>query len=106
MEFFTNMATENPKSKKAGKVTKAKPEKEIKKSPPNKPAVRAKAKKVSATAKPATPATTQMNMGSGEERIEMIRTAAYFISQQRGYQGDYELEDWVEAEMEIDRRIS
>lgn len=98
------MATENPKTKKAGKVTKGKPEKETKQGTPKQPAVRAKSKKVSATAKPATSATTQMNMDS-EERIEMIRTAAYFISQQRGHQGDYELDDWVEAEREIGRHI-
>ncbi|MEJ2529114.1 MAG: DUF2934 domain-containing protein [Gammaproteobacteria bacterium] len=114
------MATDNSKVKKASKVTKDKPGKETKKSPPKKPAVRAKSNRVSATAKPARssakparssakPARSSakpVNHASGEERIEMIRTAAYFISQQRGYHGNYELDDWIEAEREIDRQIS
>ncbi len=100
------MATDNSKIKKANKVSKEKPEKETKKSPVKKPAVRAKAKKVSATARPARSSARPVNQVSGEERIEMIRTAAYFISQQRGYHGNYELDDWVEAEREIDGRIS
>ncbi len=100
------MATDNSKTKKTGKVTKDKPEREAKKSPVKKPAVSAKAKKVSVTAKPARSSAKPVNQVSGEERIEMIRTAAYFISQQRGYHGNYELDDWVEAEREIDGRIS
>lgn len=100
------MATENPKAKKASKVTKDKPAKETKKRPLKKPAVRAKSKSASTTAKPATSSTRRTNRVSGEKRIEMIRTAAYFISQQRAHQGDYQLDDWFEAEREIDGRIS
>jgi hypothetical protein len=107
------MATDNSKAKKASKVTKDKAVKETKKVPTKKPVVRAKSNRVSATtkparssAKPARSSAKPVNQASGEERIEMIRTAAYFISQQRGYHGNYELDDWIEAEREIDRQIS
>lgn len=36
------------------------------------------------------------------ERREMIAIAAYFRAQKRGFEPGHELEDWVEAETEID----
>jgi N-acetylmuramoyl-L-alanine amidase CwlA len=93
------MATENSKTKKASKVSKNKPE--TKKGPIKKPAVRAKTKTVSARTKPARSSAKPANRVSGEERIEMIRTEAYFLSQQRGHQGDYQLDDWVAAERKV-----
>lgn len=38
-----------------------------------------------------------------EEREQRIREAAYFRSQGRGFAPGHELEDWVEAEQEVDR---
>jgi hypothetical protein len=37
-----------------------------------------------------------------DERLEMIRTAAYYLAEKRGYQGNNELGDWLEAEQEIE----
>lgn len=39
-----------------------------------------------------------------EERHYMIAEAAYFRAQQRGFQGGCPLQDWLEAEREIDQR--
>jgi hypothetical protein len=38
-----------------------------------------------------------------EERERRIRQAAYFRAQSRGFAPGHELEDWVEAEQEVDR---
>ena len=38
-------------------------------------------------------------------REELIRTAAYFRAERRGFAPGGELEDWLEAEREIDRWI-
>lgn len=38
---------------------------------------------------------------SAEERIEMIRTAAYYLAEKRGHLGNCEMDDWIEAEKEI-----
>jgi Na+-translocating ferredoxin:NAD+ oxidoreductase RnfG subunit len=62
---------------------------------------KAVAKKVTAKAtKSTTP--KPKNRITPEERLEMIRTAAYFLAEKRGYQGSDELGDWFEAEREID----
>ena len=39
------------------------------------------------------------------ERREMIAIAAYFRAQKRGFEPGHELEDWFEAETEIDHRL-
>jgi len=36
-----------------------------------------------------------------EERQDMIAEAAYYIAEQRGFQGDLALNDWLQAEAEI-----
>jgi len=38
-------------------------------------------------------------------REEFIRTAAYFRAERRGFAPGGELEDWLEAEREVDRWI-
>ncbi len=38
-------------------------------------------------------------------RDELIRTAAYFRAERRGFAPGGELDDWLEAEREIDRWI-
>jgi hypothetical protein len=39
-------------------------------------------------------------------RHEMIECAAYYRAEKRGFSGGSELEDWLEAEAEIDRTLS
>jgi hypothetical protein len=39
-------------------------------------------------------------------RHEMIECAAYYRAEKRGFSGGCELEDWLEAEAEIDRMLS
>jgi hypothetical protein len=41
-----------------------------------------------------------------EERYRMIAEAAYRIAEQRGFQGDMALDDWLQAEAEVDARIA
>jgi hypothetical protein len=43
---------------------------------------------------------------SPEMRESMIRLAAYSFYERRGLVGGDELEDWLQAEMEVDRRLS
>ena len=40
------------------------------------------------------------------EREAMIREAAYFRAQRRGFAAGCELEDWLAAELEIDRWLA
>lgn len=41
-----------------------------------------------------------------EERYQMITEAAYLIAEQRGFQGDMAMEDWLQAEVEVDAQLS
>jgi hypothetical protein len=41
-----------------------------------------------------------------EERHRMITEAAYFIAEQRGFQGDLSLDDWLQAEAEVDTQFA
>jgi len=43
---------------------------------------------------------------SHEERLEMIRTAAYYLAQKRSYQAKSELDDLISAEKGIEGIIS
>jgi len=40
-----------------------------------------------------------------EQRCCLIAEAAYFIAEQRGFQGETELDDWLQAEADVDARI-
>lgn len=40
-----------------------------------------------------------------EERRQMIAEAAYFRYQERGYEAGYDVDDWLDAEREIDRLL-
>ena len=60
---------------------------------------KAGARKATATKSPvATTATTTA------EREQMIRTAAYFRAERRGFAPGYEWEDWLAAEAEVQAR--
>ena len=41
-------------------------------------------------------------MATSEERHHLIAVAAYYIAEQRGFQGDAALDDWLQAEAEVD----
>lgn len=43
---------------------------------------------------------------ASEERHRMIAEAAYLIAEQRGFQGDMALDDWLQAEAEVDARFA
>ncbi len=96
------MAKDKPKAKKKNKdETKKKgkkisvKKKDVKDKKPKKDKHKIKAPKNS----------KQKKKISAEERIEMIRTAAYYLAQKRGHQGNYELDDWIEAEKMISKEL-
>jgi hypothetical protein len=70
----------------------AAPKPATRKSPP---AAKSSARK--AAAKPAAPGRAR----SPVEREEMVRTAAYFRAERRGFEPGYEWEDWLAAEAEV-----
>jgi hypothetical protein len=43
---------------------------------------------------------------SEEERRSMIERAAYFRAERRNFEPGHELEDWVAAEAEVDRKLA
>jgi hypothetical protein len=43
---------------------------------------------------------------TAEERDHMIAVAAYYISQRRSMEPGHELEDWLEAEAQIDAALA
>lgn len=51
---------------------------------------------------PSAPAETAAS--DAEKREALIRIAAYSFYERRGYVSGHELEDWLRAEMEVDRR--
>jgi hypothetical protein len=68
------------------------PKPAARKSPPA-----AKSSARTAAAKPAAPGRAR----SPVEREEMVRTAAYFRAERRGFEPGYEWEDWLAAEAEV-----
>ncbi|MEW5756289.1 MAG: DUF2934 domain-containing protein [Pseudomonadota bacterium] len=43
---------------------------------------------------------------TAEERHRMICEEAFFIAEQRGFQGDAALDDWLRAEAKVDARLA
>ncbi len=41
-----------------------------------------------------------------EQRHQMVAVRAYFIAEQRGFQGDRALNDWLQAEVEVDNSVA
>jgi hypothetical protein len=41
-----------------------------------------------------------------EQRQQMIAETAYFIAEARGFDGECQLDDWLQAEAMIDRQLS
>lgn len=67
-----------------------------------KPAVKAAPK---ALAKPARPRSNKAAVAP-EQRRNYIEVAAYYIAARRGFAPGNPLQDWIEAEAEIDRLVS
>jgi hypothetical protein len=57
-------------------------------------------RRAAAAPKPAAPGRAR----SPVEREEMVRTAAYFRAERRGFEPGYEWEDWLAAEAEVKAR--
>jgi hypothetical protein len=59
-------------------------------------------KKIAATPKPDTSPRAE---ATAEEVRKLIEEAAYYRAAQRGFVPGHELEDWVQAEFEVMRRV-
>ena len=74
---------------------------------PSKKAIAAKQTAAEKAAAKAAVATHQEEQGAAsEERHRMIAETAYLIAEQRGFQGDLSLQDWLQAEAEVDARFA
>jgi hypothetical protein len=65
-------------------------------------AQKAKAQTTSKNTTAASP--TSIQASREEEKHRLIEEAAYFIAEQRGFQGDMVLDDWLQAEREVNSR--
>ncbi|MFN3883182.1 MAG: DUF2934 domain-containing protein [Rhodocyclaceae bacterium] len=69
---------------------------------PKAPAVKKKESQTGASAPEQKPAVPEL---TPEQRRLYVEVAAYYIAERRGFVGGSELEDWVQAEAEIDRLL-
>jgi len=67
--------------------------------------VGAETKTKPAMTKPAAPAKPAILPISDEHRRRYIELAAFYIAERRGFSGGNTLEDWLQAEAEIDRLL-
>jgi hypothetical protein len=44
-------------------------------------------------------------IATAEERAELVRMAAYFRAERRGFAAGYEIEDWLAAEAEVAEKL-
>lgn len=51
-------------------------------------------------------AQTAASQGDAEKRETMIRIAAYTFYERRDFVSGHELEDWLQAEMEVERELA
>jgi Protein of unknown function (DUF2934) len=65
----------------------------------------ASAGKTPASRKPARKAAKKSNGGQQSDRLQMIAEAAYYRAEARGFISGDELQDWLDAENEIDRLL-
>jgi len=42
----------------------------------------------------------------GDERVQLIASAAFFISEKRHFAPGYEVEDWLKAEAEVEKMLA
>ena len=77
------------------------------------PSTERKARRETGYRKPSArmPAPRQGAVGNGrtrlsrEEHRRLIAETAYFIAERRGFAAGWELEDWLQAEAEVNRRL-
>lgn len=67
--------------------------------PTKQPAAKQAAAKASA-------AIHQKEQDKTADRYRMIAETAYLIAEQRGFEGDLSLDDWLQAEAEVDARFT
>jgi len=93
----TRKPARKPRTATAAKpVAKAAPTKAAAANTPAKPA--AKVSRPAATPAVAKPAPAAL---SAAQREQMVRTAAYFRAERRGFAPGYEWDDWLSAEAEV-----
>ena len=76
------------------------------KTPASKKATTTKQTAAEQAAAKASTATHQKEQDIAAERYRMIAEAAYLIAEQRGFQGDLSMDDWLQAEAEVDARFA
>ncbi|MCX7148938.1 MAG: DUF2934 domain-containing protein [Rhodocyclales bacterium] len=91
---------------KAVTAAKAKPAAKAKETAKAKPAPKAKAAPKVVAAKPARPRVRKPAGIPLEQRKHYIEMAAYYIAERRGFAPGNLLDDWVQAEAEIDRLLA
>jgi len=67
---------------------------------------RAAPKAAPRTAKPSAFSDTSRADMSADELRQLISEAAYYRAKQRGFAPGHELEDWIQAEAEVIRRLN
>ena len=90
-------------AKAAEKPAAAKP---VAKEAPAKAPAAATTAKPAAPKKEAAPAKAKLTPLAHDQRRFYVEVAAYYIAERRGFHGESQLNDWVEAENEIDRLLS
>lgn len=76
----------------------------VRKSKPDNPAASPAAKRAGSGRQPELPPTRTAI--DPEARRQMIASAAYYRAEQRSFSGGSELQDWLDAEAEIDRMLT
>lgn len=67
---------------------------------------RTAAKKAPAKRAAASPKKSAAPAAKGDKRHAMIAEIAFYYAEQRGFQGDMEMDDWLRAEAEVDARLT
>jgi hypothetical protein len=62
-------------------------------------------KKAPAVRKTAAKPAVSTPKSAGSDRAEMVRMAAFFRAERRGFTPGYEIEDWLAAEVEVAERV-
>lgn len=62
--------------------------------------------KQASTKQPAAKKRSSVNSIAPEQRRQMIAETAYSIAEARGFNGECQLDDWLQAEAMVDRQLS
>jgi len=99
----TSKAGEKPAKPATKPATKPAKPAAAKTAPKAKTAAAPAAKKAASAPKPARKAAAPKL--AADQRRYYVEVAAYYIAERRGFHGGSQLNDWVEAEKEIDRLL-